>query len=222
MTVHLPLLTVSRARSFRRCARHHLFSYEQGYRPIETSGPLAFGTLWHHAQEAWWGSRPEQNQLELALDAIRERSSGIDPFELVKLEELMVAYDTRWCDVIMQVERVECQFELELRNPQTGAASRTWRRGGKIDAIVSVNGVPWMVEHKTTSEDISPGSAYWQKLRLDAQVSTYLDGARALGFDVRGCIYDVVIAKGQNKVRICAKGRCHLGQENAAPYIVVV
>lgn len=50
----------------------------------------------------------------------------------------------------------------------------------------------FIVEHKTTSEDISPGADYWKRLRLDTQVSTYHVGARALGFMPDECLYDVV------------------------------
>lgn len=190
MVVRLPILTVSRARSFRRCARHHLLSYEQGFRPQETSNPLAFGSLFHRGLEAWWSG----HGLLGALAVMNGNAEGVDAFDLVKAEVLMQGYEARWADdaLTMQVERVEAQFERELRNPATGAASRTWRLGGKIDAIVRRNGQLWIVEHKTTSDDISPGSAYWQKLRLDAQVSTYLEGARAIGFDVVGCLYDVI------------------------------
>jgi hypothetical protein len=187
----LLLLTVSRAKSFRRCARHHLISYEQGFRPLEKSNPLAFGSLFHRGLEAWWRFRYD-NPLGIALDEIRKNTESVDPFDLVKAEELLIGYHVRWDDEPLQVMRVEVEFELELRNPATGASSRTWRLGGKIDAIAQRDGVPWIVEHKTSSEDISPGSPYWQKLRLDAQVSTYLEGARALGFDARGCIYDVI------------------------------
>jgi hypothetical protein len=38
-----------------------------------------------------------------------------------------------------------------------------------------------VVEHKTSSEDVTPGSFYWSRLRMDGQVSVYFDGARALG-----------------------------------------
>lgn len=47
-------------------------------------------------------------------------------------------------------------------------------------------------EHKTSSEDIGLGSAYWRKLTLDAQISNYLVGARALGFEPDGVLYDVL------------------------------
>jgi len=95
---------------------------------------------------------------------------------------------------------VEVEFATELRNPNTGAASRTWRLGGKIDAIVrdTRDGRVLLVEHKTSSEDITPGSDYWKRLRMDGQVSVYFAGARqALGIDVAGCLYDVLLKPAQ-------------------------
>jgi hypothetical protein len=50
----------------------------------------------------------------------------------------------------------------------------------------------YVMEHKSSSEDIGPGSAYWRKLTLDAQVSNYLIGARAMGFEPDGVLYDVL------------------------------
>lgn len=50
----------------------------------------------------------------------------------------------------------------------------------------------YVLEHKTTSEDCGLGSVYWQKLQLDAQVSTYLVGARSLGHEPDGVLYDVL------------------------------
>jgi hypothetical protein len=45
-----------------------------------------------------------------------------------------------------------------------------------------------VVEHKTTSSDIGPGSAYWAKLTLDTQVSAYLGAHEG----VEGMLYDVI------------------------------
>jgi hypothetical protein len=49
-----------------------------------------------------------------------------------------------------------------------------------------------IMEHKTTSEDCGLGSLYWQVLCMDAQISTYHIGARALGHDPDGVLYDVL------------------------------
>jgi hypothetical protein len=46
----------------------------------------------------------------------------------------------------------------------------------------------WLVEHKTTSEDISTGSVYFRRLRLDAQIGVYLQAEPG----AEGVIYDVL------------------------------
>jgi hypothetical protein len=49
-----------------------------------------------------------------------------------------------------------------------------------------------IVEHKSSSEDIGPGSDYWRRLVLDGQISTYLVGAQSLGHQPVDVLYDVV------------------------------
>jgi PD-(D/E)XK nuclease superfamily len=51
---------------------------------------------------------------------------------------------------------------------------------------------PFVVEHKTTSEDIAPGSTYWRRLTIDAQIDVYFDGAASLGHACEGVLYDVI------------------------------
>lgn len=189
--VRLPLLTNSRAKSFRRCARHHQYAYQMGIRPVAKAAPLTFGAWFHTMLEAWWSATSDHLGVALAVLEAPE-ANDLDPFDRVRAQELMLGYDARWGDEPLMVELVEAEFECDLRNPETGRPSQTWRLAGKIDAIATRESVPWIVEHKTTSEDVSPGSTYWQKLRLDTQVSTYFLGAESLGYDVRGCIYDVI------------------------------
>ena len=129
--------------------------------------------------------------LPAALAAIRAAED--DPFERVKAEELMIAYHARWGDEEQpRVLAVECEFTAPLLNPETGAPSRTFVRGGKMDAIVHDGNDVVIVEHKTSSADISPGSVYWQGLRMNSQISMYLVGARSLGFEPRKVLYDVL------------------------------
>ncbi len=49
-----------------------------------------------------------------------------------------------------------------------------------------------IIDHKSTSKEIEDGRPYWRHLRLDHQVSNYLAGARALGYDPAGAIWDVI------------------------------
>ncbi len=115
-----------------------------------------------------------------------------DPFEFARAEEMIFGYSARWFDEPLEVLAVEAEFEGPLTNPETGAASKTFALGGKLDAIVRRGDRVLVVEHKTSSEDISPGSFYWRRLTLNAQISTYMVGARALGFEPAGILYDVL------------------------------
>jgi hypothetical protein len=121
----------------------------------------------------------------------------IDPYELARATAMIFGYDCRWsADAdLYEVLGVECEFYTALVNPSTGAPSRTWRLGGKLDAAVreKATGREGVVEHKTSGEDITPGSEYWKRLRLDGQVSVYFEGARALGLDPQFCLYDVLL-----------------------------
>lgn len=192
----MKLITSSRLKDARACPRLHQIRYELGYRPAEDAEALRFGTLSHNGLQAWWEAPVER--LDAALSAVRtatyDTDGEPDMFALAKAEAMLIGYDARWRDEPYEVLAVEQPFEMELRNPMTGRLSQTWRLAGKIDAIVRDlrDGRVLVVEHKTATGDISPGSEYWRRLRMDGQVSVYFEGARSLGYDVAGCLYDVL------------------------------
>ena len=180
--VKLRVLTNSELAVRRRCPREHYHAYELGYRPIEDVESLRFGSLMHLGLEAWWLGKG----LEAAIGAAVVRA--IDAYEAAKARVLLRGYDARWSDERHNVVAVEQEFRAPLVNPRTGAASRTFVLGGKMDVLLRTA----FVEHKVTSEEIGPGSTYWRRLTLDPQISTYYAGAKALGHEVDHCLYDVI------------------------------
>lgn len=124
----LPLLTHSSAVAYRTCQRRYFFAYVARRRSVEASNALRFGTLIHLGLEAWW----KTVDLEAAFAAMAGES---DPFERAKAEELLRGYHFRWRNEPIEVLAVEKKFVAPLVNPDTGAESRTWQRGGKMDAI---------------------------------------------------------------------------------------
>lgn len=118
----------------------------------------------------------------------------VDPFEFARAEEMLTGYSARWFEEPLDWLEVEVEADAPLVNPETGAASRTFLLGGKIDAIARhrPTGDVLVVERKTSSEDLSPGSVYWRRLTLNSQLSTYAALARALGYDPRKILYDVL------------------------------
>ena len=185
----MAMLTASRLKDARACQRRHKHRYFDGFAPIEDVQPLRFGQLIHDALAAWWLAAPS-HRLEPALAVIPNTA---EPFDAAMARALIIGYDTRWADQALTTLAVEREFRCALVNPGTGAPSRTWELGGKIDALAEdADDRTLLVEHKTTISDITPGGEYWKRLRLDGQVSIYFEGARASGFDVATCLYDVL------------------------------
>lgn len=200
--VHRQLLTNSSEKCFRRCPREYSYKYEQGIRPRQRAETLRFGTLIHECLEFWWGGirlGRDGHLLRLISAFLRDQLNGgyIDAFEHARALELMRGYHYRWIDDALanwDVLGIEEEFRAPLRNPDTGASSRTFERAGKLDVVVRHRDTrrEYVFEHKTSTEDLSPGSEYWERLILDTQISRYMIGARSLGYDVKGCIYDVL------------------------------
>lgn len=134
----------------------------------------------------------EQSQaLTNAMNAIDRHAS--DPLMAAKVRGLMIGYDARWKNSLIETISAEECFHLPVINPQTGKSSRTFTQSGKFDGVVSVEGRNYLLEHKTTSEDISdPNAPYWAILDIDSQVSSYALANWQLGRKLDGTIYDVI------------------------------
>lgn len=192
--VRLPLITNSALKTFRRCAREYSFAYERSIRPaVDESDALRFGSLLHSGLEAWWLAPSADERLDRALAVMAPRAR--DEYDRARAETMMLGYTMRWGeDDEYDVLGVEVEFRAPLVNPATGAASKTWDLGGKLDGLLRKrsDGLVYVLEHKTSSEDIGLGSTYWERLQLDSQISMYYVGARSHGHGVAGCVYDVL------------------------------
>jgi RecB family exonuclease len=183
-------VSVSEIRTFQRCQREHALGWTQRFRPLAPAAlALRFGTLIHAAMESWWLWRPggDIGRLDAALlriaHAAAEPRSQVNPVERVRAEELIRGYDARWGVQDLETLAVEAEFSCELTD--------SIELVGRIDALArDPSGCVWVVEHKTAENGATP--AYWARLRLDLQCSVYLIGARALGQEPIGALYDVI------------------------------
>lgn len=193
-TKAIQLLTNSRLKDARACQRLHRYRFLDMVRALQTASALRFGTLLHLCLEAWWKAPFRDDDARMAAVTAVVEASDADAFDKVRALELMRGYTIRWGAEPYRAVAVESEFECALVNPLTGRESRTWRLAGKLDVVVEHIETldKFLMEHKSSSEDITPGSEYWRRLTLDGQVSMYYEGARSLGHDVQGCIYDVI------------------------------
>lgn len=213
------LLTHSRMVSFKTCPRKHHYEYIAGIRRDIDGAPLRMGSALHEGIDILKSGRSldeacqvvYQNYANVPAWATTDEAIEEWTVECEIVLRLVTAWQWRWQTDIIEVIATEQAFELPLINPATGAKSRTWNIAGKIDGIVRLaDGRIAVMETKTTSDDLSPDSDFWRRLRMDQQISHYMLAARTLGYAVETVYYDVLrkpgirpklIGKGDDKHR---------------------
>jgi len=182
------VLTVSRLKNFNRCKRSHQLSYVDLIDTAKTSASLAIGTAIHKGLEVYLWTK----DLSRAISAMK-KSADLPPYLEAEVICLLTCYIKNYENDGIEILAVELEFSMPLINPDTQRPSRKYTLGGKIDAIVKLpNGEIWLMEHKSTTFSIGIGDPYWDKLILDEQISLYIPAARHYGYEVQGCIQDVI------------------------------
>lgn len=200
------IITKSRLAVYGQCQRLHDLSYVRGYRPVVESESMAWGSLLHAGLEAWWKAYQRGEALlalpdaEAAMAAYRAAHiAAIDDAAYARAEVLIVAYDARWAASMADYEVLGVEVEFVATIP----GRKRLRVAGKIDVMLRrrSDGAELIVEHKTSGADLSLGSTYWARLRMDPQISIYFAGARELGHDPVACLYDVLVRPDQRPLK---------------------
>lgn len=195
------LLTHSRLRTLRSCARKHEYSYELGIRPATPAKALRMGTAVHTAIE-------HRGKGESVDDAIRAGAADYDAMppwaddpvsrtswllEGETVRRMLVGYFWRWGGSSLETIASELEVEFPIVNPATGRSAQGYSCAIKIDGIVRLeDGRLAVRETKTARESIEPGADYWRKLRMDGQISLAVMAARRAGHDVQAVLYDAL------------------------------
>lgn len=156
--------------------------------------------------------------LDAALNAIAAFPQPDEAAQVVaaKARGLIIGYDARWKDQKWQTISTEEVFQLPLVNPETGKESRTFTQAGKFDGIATFDGRTFLVEHKTTSDDIAhPDAVYWRRLAIDAQVSSYALANWQKGRKLDGTLYDVIKKPGIRPKNLAKADRQHIVSSGA-------
>lgn len=176
------VLTASRINTALSCWRKHFWNAEIGlHRNEETSPALRIGSAWARAMESRWKGLSYDSAL---ADAIPEGCMLFDQFTAGMISALLAAYYEIYGANETQGGIVpEVQFSSELGDG--------WTTQGKIDGLGELNGRTVIIESKTTSDSIAPGSDFWLRTTFNVQVYQYIVEARKLGLDVATTYYDV-------------------------------
>ncbi|MBQ8682413.1 MAG: PD-(D/E)XK nuclease family protein [Selenomonadales bacterium] len=183
----MEILTFSRIKARKNCPMAEHIRYDLELVPRNKKKSLGIGSAVHlgletedvdkavgYFDEVFPDSQEEANELEVQRATVRAMLTG---------------YFNRFGKWSEETIR-ELSFDIPIRNPKTGAVSRSFRLQGKIDAITAIDGKPWLVEYKTASQ-INKG--YFDRVSLDEQITLYMYAYReTFGVKPEGVIYRVL------------------------------
>ena len=195
------LLTHSRLSTMKTCARKHYLRYEIGLVRDRGSTPLRIGSNVHMGLELLTNGKG----IDAAIDAVCKNYADLPSWALTpeqvdewyveceKVLALITGYSRVYAADGFEVVASEISFDIPIRNPETGAPTPLFTFAGKIDRIIRLaDGRLAVLETKTTSDSLDPHSDYWNRLRIDTQISGYMHAARICGHDVQTVVYDVI------------------------------
>jgi PD-(D/E)XK nuclease superfamily protein len=122
------LLTQTALRTYRACARRYYYRYEECLFPKVEPEPLRVGKSLHRALEFYFKSKGD---LAVAFQYL----DPTDPYSVEKERAMLIGHAARWGKPVGFLA-VEEQFRIPLMNPETGASSRTFLLGGRIDGLL--------------------------------------------------------------------------------------
>ena len=183
----MEVLTFSRIKARRNCPMAEHIRYDLELVPRNKKKSLGLGSAIHLGLETddidkavgyfdgvFPDSQEEANELEVQRATVRAMLTGY------------FARFGKWGEETIR----ELSFDIPIRNPKTGAVSRSFRLQGKIDAITVIDGKMWLVEYKTASQ-INKG--YFDRVSLDEQITLYMYAYRErFGVKPEGVIYRVL------------------------------
>lgn len=183
------ILTSSSLVTLTSCARKYYLAYEKGLKKKDIADALRFGTAYHAGLE----SRGKgADALQAIKDAIATAGdTAFDEVTAEKINALLLGYFAKWGDDSSDpmISEITPEVEFCIRLPFL----RGFAVAGKIDGVVQMrDGRRGLIEHKTTSEDISWDSDYWHNINRD-QITLYgiaIEKMKLTPVDVY--VYDVI------------------------------
>ena len=179
------ILTASSMACALRCPRRYWYDNILGLKEVTPSEALRIGTTVHNGGEA------RAKGLDFAAQYKAAISGGsLDEWMAAKVFGILGAYDKKYGEV----EDADCaamEPEVKFTDPIDG--SRTFEQKGKVDGLaVLKDGRRVVWERKTTSDDLSETSDYWDRLKFNIQLLAYAGWVEHSTGELPVCVYDVI------------------------------
>ena len=215
------ITTYSMWNSFRNCRKACEWRYVRELVPVTRDQRLSFGSLIHECLEMWHRDGDLNNVLDhIDKSLVNRLSDESQKADWHLAHAMMIGYADTYPVEAFEIISLEKTFDCSIRNPATGALSKTFTIAGKVDGIVRMPGTGeyYLLEHKTAAQ---LDGNYLEKLWTDLQVALYCHYIeQTLGIRLAGVIYNVLVktklvqGKGETKsefkeryAALCAKNK---------------
>ena len=177
-------LSPSRMNCLLECPRKYYYRYELGIEKLEKSKALSLGSAWANFKELFREGKPIDEAISKTVAGQQDTTNLNIPMFVA----MASAYDSCFGDRNVY-SHIYPEVEFDRQMPEVPGDFRAF---GRLDAIcVARNGEHVINEDKTTSQDISPGAPYWDRVLFNVQILQYVFEARKIGWDVSRVVYEV-------------------------------
>ena len=176
-------LSASSITNFLKCQRAFYYSNILRIEKIEKSEALNFGSAFHKVLEA----RLKGADLEDALKFVK--GENLNEQQQSILIELARGYYFRYKEDPLFCADFQPELSYNKRTPGVYKMCDV----GTIDGYGRLEDNRFcLLEHKTTSDSISPDSEYWQRLQFNIQILNYVDILNQYKMPLHLVVYDVI------------------------------
>ena len=178
-------LTASSMACALRCPRRYYYDNIIGLKVAIPSESLRIGTAVHN------GGEERAKGGEFAAQYAAAITGGeLDEWMAAKVFGILGAY----CKTYGEIEdRDYAAMKPEVEFTDAIDGSRTFEQRGKVDGLAQLRNGHFVVwERKTTSDDLSDTSGYWERLRFNHQLLAYATWVYHSSQSLPVCIYDVI------------------------------
>ena len=181
--MRLKVVNNSRIKALQRCSMFYHFAYRERRRKLKSDVKLGLGTYVHERLAEWWGGQEM---------AIVWEVEGLDQWDVARANAMLAAYDALYRETWDHARGADTtKVEILLRRTIDVPLRReiaSVEIAGTADGLIELDGELWLLEHKTSNEDLSLGGDYIRRLQWDSQLTHYF----ALEPRIVGVIYDVL------------------------------
>lgn len=177
-------VSASAMRCFKACRRRYFFQYVERLKLLITPKPLSFGGAVHKGVENLLNGRSLDDMKKAIIDSYSDEDLNDDIIAPDMALIAVLAFDKYVDWRSWKILDVEKRFEVSM-----GYAKHLI---GFLDTLVEIDGLNYIVEHKTITERTLT-ERYLNHLLFDDQAGLYIVAANKMGYNVRGALYNIML-----------------------------